>query len=354
MKSSSLTWVVLAILSLFLAYGCYLVLRPFFSEIFLALVLAIVFYPVYSWLERKTGKPTLAAWICMLGTGVLFLLPVTMLGIVISQEMKFAMDTLNGSIGPSGSFEWFDRAIAFISNQLGWDIVQTKEFLQTRLSLISSSVLSNAVKSVQGIGSWLFSSIITLVTMFFLFRGGRNTIEQSKDWIPLPATVIDGLYADIRKLMFANVYGVVVVALAQGGLTTVGFWMTGLPSAIFWGTMAALLSILPFIGAGLIWLPAVIYLAMTGHLLQAGILLAWGALIVSMADNVIRPIVLSEGAQMNTAVMFFALLGGIDAFGLIGIFAGPIVFSLAAAVLKLLREYSTATSTKLEPESSVP
>jgi len=152
-------------------------------------------------------------------------------------------------------------------------------------------------------------------------------------------------------LMFANVYGVLAVALAQGALTTVGFWMTGLPSGIFWGSLAALLSVLPFIGAGLIWIPAVIYLASIGALAKAGILLAWGLLVVSMADNVIRPIVLSESARMNTAIMFFALLGGIDAFGLVGLFAGPIVFSLAIAVAKLLKEYSTVVGLNSESES---
>ncbi len=352
MTPRHITWTVLALLSLLLVYGCYLVMRPFFSEVFLAIVLSIVFYPAYSWLVSKTGRPTLSAWLCTIATGLLFLLPLTMLGVVISREMKHAMDTISAAIGPTGNVEWFDRAIAFLGNQLGWDAQQTKDFLQSRLAGVSSSILSNALRSIQGLGSWIFSSIVTLVTMFFLFRGGGEVLEESKAWVPLPAHVMDSLFAETRVLMFANVYGVIAVALAQGILTGIGFWFTGLPSSAFWGAVAAILSILPLVGAGIVWLPGVLYLASTGNMTQAGILLVWSLLIVSMADNVIRPIVLSESAQMNTAVMFFALLGGIEAFGLVGLFAGPIVFSLAIAVIKLLREYSNLLGAHTEIESS--
>ncbi len=353
MTSRHLTWVVLALLSLLLAYGCFLVMKPFFSEVFLALVLSIVFYPAYAWLNQKTGRPALSAWICTIATGILFLFPLTMLGVVISREMKHTMDALNSAIGPSGNLEWFDRAVAFVGDQLGWDAVQTKDFLQSRLAGLSSSILSNAVRSIQGLGSWVFSSIITLVTMFFLFRSGSTLLQESKAWVPLPPHMMDSLFAETRVLMFANVYGVIVVALTQGTLTGIGFWVTGLPSAIFWGAIAAMFSIIPVAGAGIVWLPGVLYLASGGDFTRAGILLAWGVLIVSMADNIIRPIILSERAQMNTAVMFFALLGGIEAFGLVGLFAGPIVFSLAIAVVKLLRQYSNLLGAHTEIESPI-
>ncbi|WP_031500334.1 AI-2E family transporter [Bryobacter aggregatus] len=349
-RGRSLTWIVLVVLSALLAYGCFLVLRPFFAEIFLATVLAIVFFPIHSWLVRKTKSDNLAAWISTLGAGLLFLFPLTMLGIVLSREARHAVDAMSAAIGPSGSLEWFDRAVNFLSDQLGWDPAQTQDFLKSKLSGIGSSLLSNAVKSLQGLGSWLFSSITTLVTMFFLFRGGSKFLEESKSWVPLPPDMMDILFAETRLQIFANVYGVISVAVAQGTLTAIGFALCGLPSAILWGAMAALFSVVPVVGAALVWVPGVLYLAASGTLGKAGLLLIWGTLLISMADNVIRPIVLSEKAQMNTAVMFFALLGGIDAFGLVGLFAGPIVFSLALAVIKLLREHSSALGMNVEVE----
>jgi predicted PurR-regulated permease PerM len=337
------TVTVLAILACLLAYGVFLVMWPFFGEVFLAMVLAIVFYPVHADILRRTNRPTLAAWLTTLATGLLFLLPAAILSIVIAREAKHAVDLFSANIGPSGSFEWLDRITGFLNSRFGWDPAQTQEFLTSRMSGIGNSMMSNAVKSIQGVGSWLFSIAITLVTMFFLVRSGHDLLEQSKDWIPLPADMLDSLYSETKVLIFANVYGVLSVAAAQGLLTAMGLWFCGIPSPLFWGALAGVLSILPFVGAGLIWLPACIYLASTGDWTKAGILLGWGALIVSMADNVIRPMVVSEQSKTNTAIMFFALLGGIDAFGLIGIFAGPLVFSLAIAVLQMLRDQTQNT-----------
>jgi predicted PurR-regulated permease PerM len=341
-NSRLLTWIVLALLGAGLTYGCYLVLRPFLSEIFLALVLGIVFHPAYAWVLRKTGRPNLAAWICTLATGVLFLLPVAVLGIVITQEVKNVVESLNRAIGPSGGLDWFERGIVFASEKLGWNVDQTKDFVRTKLGEIGASILSKVLTSLQGLGGWLFSSVVTLVTLFFLFRGGAELLRDSKAWAPLPPQVMDDLFEETRKLMFANVYGVLAVAFAQGTLTGLGFWFSGVPSPVLWGSVAGLLSILPFVGAGLVWIPAVIYLFATGANTAAVALLVYSLVITSNADNVIRPIVLSESAQMNTAVMFFALLGGIQAFGLVGLFAGPLVFSLAIAVVRLLREYGSA------------
>ena len=351
MNARLVTWLVLAVCSLLLLYGCYLVLQSFFSELFLALVLTIVFYPAYEWVARKTASPILSAWICTLATTLLFLLPVSAVGVAIVREMSHATATVSAAIGPAGHLEWFDQTVIFISSQVGWEPDQTKLFLQDRLSGFSANLVSNAFKSIQGFGSWVLSSITTLVTMYFLFCTGSTLVRHSKNWVPLPPHMVDSLFAETRQLMFANVYGVLAVALAQGSLTSIGFWFCGLPSVIFWGAIAALFSVVPVVGAGLVWLPAVLYLASTGDFTKAGILLAWGVLVISLADNVIRPIVLSEGCQMHTGVMFFALLGGIEAFGLIGVFAGPIVFSLAIAFMKLLRESSRSLGLKSEEES---
>jgi len=348
LSSRQMTWGVLAALGLMLLYGCYLVLAPFFSEIFLAVVLAIVFYPAYAWLLMRTRRPTLSAWICTLASGALFLLPVTVLAVVITQEARGLVDVLNEARTNPAGLEWLDRLLGSVGAKAGMEPEALKEMIRVRLGALGAGLLTGLGKSLQGLGSWLFSSIVTLTTMFFLFRGGAGLLEESKHWVPLPGAMMDGLFAEVKTLMFANVYGVVAVGAAQGALTGLGFWFSGLPSPVFWGAIAALLSILPLLGAGLIWMPGVLYLLAAGQIRPAVILLVWGLLVVSMADNVIRPIVLSEQARMNTAVMFFALLGGIDAFGLVGLFAGPLVFSMAIAVIKLLREQVRGTKLAME------
>jgi predicted PurR-regulated permease PerM len=338
-----------------LLYGCAKVLAPFWTELFLALILTVVFYPLERWLTAKLKRRTLSVWLTTLAVGVLFLLPVSLFGLVLVREGKAAYDAIAGSVGPSGGFEFWGAIADRISALIGLQRQELDEFLWGRLQSFGGSALSNVLKSLQGVGSWVLSSVIALITFFFLLDGGPDILRTLKEWSPLQPEVMDELFAEIEKLIYANIYGVLGVALAQGGLVSVGFWFSGLGSGFFWGAVAGVMSVLPFIGAGFVWIPAVIYLAVQGASTKAILLALWGLLVVSNADNVVRPIVLSGKAQMNTGIMLFALLGGIQAFGLIGLFAGPIVFSLAIAVMRIWKRQTAVVEPAgtMEPTPAV-
>ncbi len=321
-----------------LLYGCFRVLGPFWSELFMAGILAIVFYPLHRWLCRKTGKPGLAALLTCLGVGFLFLLPLGLFGLVLVREAKHAYDLLNQSLGPSGGFEYWALALDKVSGWIGVPREELDSMLWGKLQGLAGGAATKGLQSLQGVGSWIASSFISLITLYFLLDSGPGILEGVRAWSPISREAMETLFAEIEKLVFANVYGVLSVSLAQGTLLAIGFWFLGIPSPILWGTVTAILSVIPMFGAGLVWVPAAIYLFATGAVGQGLGMLAWGALVVSMADNVIRPLVLGERTQMHTGVMFFALLGGVQAFGLIGLFAGPIFFSLAIAVARLLRQ----------------
>lgn len=323
-----------------LLYGCMRVLAPFWSELFMAGVLAIVFYPVHGWAERRTGGSGSAALLTSLGVGVLFLLPLGLFGLVLAREAKHAYELLHGAMGNNGGVEYWGAALDKVSGWLGVPREQLSQMLAGKLQGLAGGAATKGLESLQGVGSWLASTFISLITLYFLLDGGRKILGGIRTWLPLEAAAVDSLFAEIEKLVFANVYGVLSVSLAQGTLLAIGFWFLGLPSALLWGTVTAVLSVIPMFGAGLVWVPAALYLFAVGSVGKGIGMLAWGALVVSMADNVIRPLVLGERAQMHTGVMFFALLGGVQAFGLIGLFAGPIFFSLAIAVARLLRQES--------------
>jgi predicted PurR-regulated permease PerM len=323
-----------------LLYGCMRVLGPFWSELFMAGVLAIVFYPVHGWLTKKTGRSGLAALLTSLGVGFLFLLPLGLFGLVLVREAKGAYDHFNQSFGPSGGFEFWGVALDKVSGWIGVPREQLDDMLWGKLQGLAGGAAAKGLESLQGVGSWFASSFISLITLYFLLDSGKQILEGLRAWSPVSREAMDSLFAEIEKLVFANVYGVLSVSLAQGTLLAIGFWFMGLPSAVLWGTVTAVLSVIPMFGAGLVWVPAAVYLFAIGSVGKGLGMLAWGALVVSMADNVIRPLVLGERAQMHTGVMFFALLGGVQAFGLIGLFAGPIFFSLAIAVARLLRQES--------------
>ncbi len=329
--------VALLVLLAALLYACGLVLAPFWSEIFIAVILVVIFYPLHRWLSHRTGRPRLSLWLTTFGVGLLFLLPMSFFATVLVREIKHAYDLFNEWSTANGGLAAWNRFADRLGALLGLDAQQLNDLLLQRLQGAAASAAQNVLRSLQGVGGWIASSFISLITFFFLLEGGPAILVTLKDWSPLAPEAMDELFAEIEKLIYANIYGVLSVAAAQGTLTAIGFWFLGLPSPALWGTVASLLSVLPFIGAGFVWIPAALYLASVASYGKAAILVAWGILVVGMADNIIRPIVLGEKAQMHTGIMFFALLGGIQAFGLIGLFAGPIVFSLAIAVLRLWR-----------------
>lgn len=335
MSKKWVSWWVLAGLALGLLYGSYLVISPFFGPIFMAVILGVVLHPVERWLRLKTKHPGVSASLATLGTALLFLLPLSFLGVTLGREVSHGVELFNNA-----DLSWLDVGLKWAEKYTGVGSEEMKAMMLERLRQAGGVIGMNVLNTLQGVGGWLMDSVIMLATLFFLFLSGHDLLRDSKEWIPLRSELVDALYLETKQVLFANVYGVVAVAVAQGALTSVGFLIVGLPSALFWGLVAGVLSILPFIGAGLVWGPGALYLLATGSLGKAALLAAWGALIVGMADNVIRPVVLSEGSKMHTGVMFFALLGGIQAFGLIGLFAGPLVFALAISVMTALREES--------------
>jgi len=180
--------------------------------------------------------------------------------------------------------------------------------------------------------------VIAFFTLFFLFREGATTKERVAEVLPLTRSQAERLFTGISNSIVANVYGVLAVGAAQGALTALGFWVLGLPSPVLWGMVTALFSLVPIIGSSAVWVPAGIILAVSGHWIKALILLGWGTGVVAQADNVIRPYVISQRANLSTLAVFFALLGGVQAFGVMGVFIGPVALSFTLVVLQMLRE----------------
>src|ERR1019366_3447823 len=148
----------------------------------------------------------------------------------------------------------------------------------------------------------------------------------------------------------ASVYGGIAVGFGQGLLTGLGFWALGLSSPVVWGAAAALASLVPLVGTGMVWAPAVIVLLIGGHWVKALILAAWGAAVVAQIDAVVRPYVVSGRAKMHNLLIFFALLGGVQAFGIMGIFIGPVVVSVTIAVLDMLQEMNVSSQESAQSE----
>jgi predicted PurR-regulated permease PerM len=180
--------------------------------------------------------------------------------------------------------------------------------------------------------------------MFLLFRDGDRIVAKVPELLPFERIRSEQLLFRIRDVIYSSVYGVVVIALIQGVLCGGMFWALGVPSAALWGLVTVLTSVLPLVGAAGVWVPGTLYLAISGDWSRAIVLLLWGVIVISGVDNFLRPRLVGGRVGLSELVMFFALLGGLQAFGVLGIVLGPVLFAIAASVVDVLTDRTPIAS----------
>jgi predicted PurR-regulated permease PerM len=241
------------------------------------------------------------------------------------------VDTLDQLLG------WAGRYVALPAGDLRAKLLQY-------LEQIPQLLLSWAAQALGNIGSSLVNLVIALFTLFFLFRDGAAVWKRGAAVLPLNPKQLDRLYNGISDSIIANVHGCLAVGAAQGALTALAFWVAGLPSPVLWGVVTALFSLVPIIGSAAVWAPASIILIVGGHWVKGLLLFGWGALVVAQVDNLVRPYVIGRRAKIHTLLVFFGLLGGVKAFGVLGMIAGPVIVSITAVVLGMLVETGESSS----------
>ena len=321
---------------------CYVIARPFIEPIVFAAVMAIVFYPLHARIERRLRRPNLAALASTLLVLLMVVVPLIGLGSAVTRELTQAYQWLSEKSAEGGG--WAPYALEKAARPLGWlgrhvDLsrVDVRSEIRSRVEEVSATVVRSVGGVLSHLTTFLFNAVISFFTLFFLFREGRRIRLSLAAVLPLDPPRVERLFTSISDTVTANVYGVLAVAAAQGVLTSLAFWFLGLRSPIVWGVLAAGCSLVPVAGAAIVWLPAALILMASGHWPKGLIMLVWGAG-VSGADHLIRPYVIGGRVRMNRLLVFFALLGGLKAFGLLGIFIGPIALSVTSALLGMLRE----------------
>ena len=181
-------------------------------------------------------------------------------------------------------------------------------------------------------------SLITMLIVFFFFRDGKVWLNTLVEATPLTPVQSHRLLSNISDTIVANVYGILSVGLAQGTLTGIAITIVGIPSPLLLGLGAAFASIIPVVGAAIVWVPCGLYLIFTGALWKGVFVLLWGVLVISAADNIIRPWVVSGKVELHPLILLFFILGGVEAFGFIGLFIGPVVASVLAVLYTMFRE----------------
>lgn len=319
------------------------IFRSFLQPIAFATVIAIGFYPLYvriSRIVRGTNKSALLATFIVL---LIFVLPVLLGASAAGGELiKAARYFGDRSTEQGGAVAYLagkqQIALNWLSKYVDTEELHLEETMANLPGQVSKVLLAVGTHLVGGLAGFAGNAILTFLILFFLFRDGRVAIENVISVLPLSRDQAMHLLVGIRDSVIANLYGILAVGLAQGLLTGLALAVLRVPSALLLGLATAFCSVIPIVGTMLVWLPSAIYLMATGHLWKGLILVVWCSAVVGTVDNIIRPLVVGSRVELHPLLLLFSLLGGLHVFGFIGIFIGPVVISVIAALISMLRE----------------
>lgn len=326
-----------------LAWGVYVVMRPFMDALITAVILTISFHPVYSLIHKRITNSSAAALVCILLLLVVILIPMIFLITTVVGEMRdFYRVMAEQSRNEGGWGEYFNHMVespvGWVAQRTGIQAPELKAALLDKAEQWSAGALKWLTSIFGNLAATLGNLIFTLFVMFFLFQGGEVFERRLLQYVPMEERRLRHLLDILRNAIVTNLYGMVIVAFLQGSLVGMAFAFVGLRSPVFWGMVAGFTSLIPLVGTALVWVPGVIVLLINGAYGKAVFLAAWGAIVVGFSDNIARPLILKRGIEMSTLALFLALMGGVQVFGLIGLFAGPVIFTAAYVVMKILHE----------------
>ncbi|HEY8156123.1 MAG TPA: AI-2E family transporter [Myxococcota bacterium] len=319
-----------------LAVAALIVLQPFLIPVAWAAIAAYTTWPLFVWVSRRTGRPRIAA--ALLTAAVAFGLGVPLAWVLatVANEASHLVLLLQASASQPltlpdwiSSRSWLREPIEQLRATWLADSHAVRDLFTQNLSEISSRLLSLA----GGLARNVLQLAVTLMALFVLYLDGERVLAQARRLagIFFPAAPED-FVDDIGAVVRAVVFGLLGTALAQGAIAAIGFVIFGVPSPVLLGMLTALASFLPF-GPTLVWMAAVVGLVLAGETGAAIGMTVWGALLVSTVDNVLRPLLISGPTQIPFLLVLFGVLGGLSTLGLLGLFVGPVVLSVAFALL---------------------
>jgi predicted PurR-regulated permease PerM len=314
------------------------ILWPLYGAILWGTILAIVSAPLYRRLRgRFGGRRTAAALVTLVLVVVIVILPLSVIGaLLVEQVTEVYTRVKSGELNPAQHFERIVHTLP------GWAVELLERFDLTELTAVQHRFSEGLLRGSQffatqalSVGQRTFDVVVSFFVMlylfFFLVRDGDDLVRRIRAAVPLSAEHQRALGENFTLVIRATVKGTVVVALAQGMLGGLMFWVLGIRGALLWGVVMALLSLLPGIGTAIVWVPVAVYFLVTGAVWSGLLLVGYGVLVIGLVDNVLRPVLVGKDTRMPDYVVLIATLGGLAVFGANGIVAGPIIAALFLA-----------------------
>lgn len=334
-----------------LAYLVWRIVTPLWEPLLSAVLLGSLLAPLNSSLAtRLGGKPTLASAITMVGVVLLVLLPILAIGGAVAAQAsqltgRIDTSTLRATDIDLAHIPLLARPLEWLEATAGISLGQIESWVVTRAKRLLEVVASSGGTVLLGAIGTLVNFILTLFTLFFVLRDGPRLANVVVQLLPIEPALRGKLWRHLIDVTRAVFMGIGVTALVQGTLLGIGFAIAGLPSPLVFGVLGVLFALVPVVGTAIMWIPAVIWLMVQGETGYALFMAAWGVIVVGGVDNVLRPMLISGRAEVPTLAVFVGVMGGLSAFGFIGLFLGPIVLGLLVALLRF-------TSEELAPRSN--
>ncbi|AQT60303.1 AI-2E family transporter [Cellvibrio sp. PSBB023] len=321
---------------LIVSVGFLLILKPFFGTIFWACAITVIFYPLQQWLlERLKGRTNISALLTLTACILIVVLPVTLLISSVIAEGANAYKKLEaGEINPAQYIEQIRTAFPAVQETLDRFDVDVAKLKEGALNLSMTAgkwAAQNALSIGQNTFKLLLNTCLMLYLTFFLLRDGNYLLELLIRALPLGDARERMLFAKFGEVTRATIKGNLVIAVIQGTLGGLIFWVLGIPGALLWGVVMAVLSLIPAVGPAIVWVPVSIYLFATGDNVKGIILVAFGAGVIGLVDNILRPILVGRDTKLPDYIVLLSTLGGLGLFGINGFVVGPLVAALFIA-----------------------
>ena len=339
------------LLSAALLYLVWRIVAPLWQPLMWAVLLGALLAPSNARLARRLGnRPRLAAGLTTVGVVLLLLLPVLAIGAAVAAQAAQLLSRIDTQAIRSTSLDlshapflqkplaWLEATVGISWGQIeGWIVAGTKHLLQVMASS-GGAVMLGAIGTI-------VSFVLMLFVLFFVLRDGPTLAARVVRMVPIEAHLRGRLWRHLIDVTRAVFMGIGLTALVQGFLLGTGFAIAGLPSPLVFGVLGALFALVPVVGTAIIWVPGVLWLVAQGQHGLALFMAGWGILVVGSVDNFLRPILISGRVEVPTLAVFIGVMGGLAAFGFVGLFLGPIVLGLLVALFRF-------TSETLAPETN--
>jgi predicted PurR-regulated permease PerM len=338
-RREAATWLVLAIATALAFYLCWKILEPMLDVLLWAVVLVVVFYPVHRRLVNQTGRPTLSAAATCLIVLLVLVIPLGLVVLAVLNETGKVAAELPRQVKDIADYllPWVREYTPALAPYFEFDETAWRDFLNARLQYFASALSRQTLGLATSIAETALQVMFVAFTMFYLFRDGPTLLQVVRDRLPLQGPQCDAIFRRAKEMIRASVHGVLVIAVIQGSLAGLAFWVLGIPSPLLWTLVMIILSTIPIAGSFLVWIPAAIYLLATGHWVKALLLAAWCGGVVGSVDNFLRPKLVGGRAGLHELFIFFAVLGGLQVFGILGIILGPLTLAVTLALFEAFR-----------------